>query len=90
MELADAAPSAHDVLAAHQRLLPLKRAIATLPERLQLMLSLYYVDEVTMKEIGALLGVTESRVCQLHAEAVKRIRAAMQSDAASHPLLDAA
>lgn len=50
-------------------------AIERLPEREQTVLSLYYEHDLGMKEIGAVLSVTESRVCQLHSQAVSRIRA---------------
>ncbi|MCA9596105.1 MAG: RNA polymerase sigma factor FliA [Myxococcales bacterium] len=50
-------------------------AIRGLPERLQLVLSLYYQEELSLREIGEVLGVTESRVCQLHSAAVKKVRA---------------
>ena len=49
-------------------------AIEALPVREQRVISLYYYAEVTMKEIGAELGVNESRVSQLHARAIKRLR----------------
>jgi RNA polymerase sigma factor for flagellar operon FliA len=52
-------------------------AIHTLPERLQHVLALYYTEECTLREIGAILEVSESRVCQLHTEAVHRLRAAI-------------
>lgn len=52
-------------------------AIATLPEREQLMMSLYYEEDLNLKEIGEVLGVTESRVCQLHTQAVARLRTAV-------------
>jgi len=52
-------------------------AIHTLPERLQHVLALYYTEECTLREIGAVLDVSESRVCQLHTEAVHRLRAAI-------------
>ena len=45
-----------------------------LPERDQLVLSLYYREELTMKEVGAVLGLTESRVSQLHTRALARLR----------------
>jgi RNA polymerase sigma factor FliA len=49
-------------------------AIEELPEKERLVLSLYYYEEFTMKEIGALLGVNESRVSQLHTKAMLRLR----------------
>lgn len=55
----------------------LTRAIAELPEKERQVLSLYYFDELTMKEVGAVLGVGESRVSQIHSMAVVRLRARM-------------
>ena len=52
-------------------------AIETLPEKERLVLTLYYYEELTMKEIGLTLGVVESRVSQIHSAAVVRLRAAM-------------
>jgi len=49
-------------------------AIDNLPERERLVMSLYYVDELNQKEIGAVLGVSESRVCQIHNKAVLRLK----------------
>ena len=49
-------------------------AIDQLPERERLVMTLYYYDERTMKEIGVILGVVESRVSQIHASAVRRMR----------------
>ena len=49
-------------------------AVEELPEKERLVLSLYYYEEFTMKEIGALLGVNESRVSQLHTKATLRLR----------------
>ena len=49
-------------------------AIVELPEREQLVMSLYYEQELNLKEIGAVLGVSESRVCQIHGQAVIRLR----------------
>ncbi len=49
-------------------------AIEALPEKERLVLSLYYYEELTMKEIGGLLGVNESRVSQLHSKATLRLR----------------
>jgi RNA polymerase sigma factor for flagellar operon FliA len=55
-------------------------AIKELPEREQLILSLYYNDELTFKEIGKVLDITESRVCQLHARAILNLKARMQDE----------
>lgn len=52
----------------------LAAAIKTLPEREQLVLALYYDEELNLKEIGAVLGVSESRVSQLHSQAAHRLR----------------
>ena len=52
----------------------LANAIATLPEREQLVLSLYYDDELNLKEIGEVLGVSESRVSQIHTQSALRLR----------------
>jgi len=50
-------------------------AIEELPERERMVMSLYYDDELNLKEIGAVLKVTESRVCQLHGQALVRLKA---------------
>jgi RNA polymerase sigma factor for flagellar operon FliA len=55
-------------------------AIGTLPPRERRVIALYYYGEVTMKEIGAELGVNESRVSQLHARALRRLREALGPD----------
>lgn len=54
-------------------------AIKSLDEREQLVLSLYYNEELTFKEIGKVLDITESRVCQLHARALVSLKAMMES-----------
>jgi RNA polymerase sigma factor for flagellar operon FliA len=56
----------------------LARAISDLPERQQVVLSLYYNEGLTMKEIGDVLAVTESRVSQIHSAAVAALRAAVR------------
>jgi RNA polymerase sigma factor for flagellar operon FliA len=53
-------------------------AIEELPERLRLVIALHYQEECSLREIGEVLGVTESRVCQLHSEAVHLIRARIE------------
>jgi len=59
------------------------RAIKSLPERDALVLSLYYDDELNFKEIGAVLGVSESRVCQIHGQALTRVRSRIRKSADS-------
>jgi RNA polymerase sigma factor for flagellar operon FliA len=53
----------------------LAQAIGQLPERERLVMSLYYDQELNLKEIGVVLNVTESRVCQLHGQALTRLKA---------------
>lgn len=59
-------------------------AIADLPEREQLVLSLYYEQELNLREIGAVLSVSESRVCQIHGQAVVRLRARLGEWSGEH------
>jgi len=60
----------------------LSGAIANLPDRERLVMTLYYFEEMTMREIGLALGVVESRVSQVHASAVVHLRAALRDLAA--------
>jgi len=55
-------------------------AIARLPEREKLVIALYYYENLTLREIGEVLGVTESRVSQLHTKAVLRLKSRLQAD----------
>lgn len=55
----------------------LTAAVDDLPERERQVVALYYVEELTMKEIGVVLGVTESRVSQIHTQAMVRLRAVL-------------
>ena len=61
-------------------------AIARLPEREKLVVTLYYYEELTLREIGEVLGVTESRVSQLHTKAILRLKARLTSPATAAPL----
>src|SRR4029450_6888714 len=54
-----------------------RAAVASLPPREQKVIGLYYYQEATMKQIGAEIGVNESRVSQLHARAIRRLRDAL-------------
>ncbi len=57
----------------------LEEAIENLPEKERMVLTLYYVEELTMKEIGTVLSITESRVCQIHAKTILRLKAQLQA-----------
>jgi len=63
----------------------LARAIHTLPERYQRVVGLYYTNDMTMKEIGDLLGVNESRVSQIHKTALRKMAVVLQSEGISSP-----
>jgi RNA polymerase sigma factor for flagellar operon FliA len=54
-------------------------AIKNLPEREQHIMSMYYEEDMNLKEIAAVLDVTESRICQLHSQSIARLRAKMRS-----------
>jgi RNA polymerase sigma factor for flagellar operon FliA len=58
----------------------LAESIARLPEREKLVIALYYYENLTLREIGEVLGVTESRVSQLHTKAVLRLKSALQAE----------
>jgi RNA polymerase sigma factor for flagellar operon FliA len=56
-------------------------AIEALPEREKMMMSLYYEQDLNLREIGAVMGVSESRVCQIHSQAIARIRSRLRDRA---------
>ncbi|MDO9006113.1 MAG: RNA polymerase sigma factor FliA [Aquabacterium sp.] len=62
------------LLADHRMRSALVEAIKNLPEREQFVMSRYYEQDMNLKEIAAVLGVTESRVCQLHSQSIARLR----------------
>jgi RNA polymerase sigma factor for flagellar operon FliA len=68
-----ATPDPFSTMAAEERREILARLIEKLPERERQVLALYYHEELTMREVGTVLGVTESRVSQLHSSAVQRL-----------------
>ena len=67
-------PTPESVAVSHERQEVLVEAILALPEQMQKVLNLYYFEELTLKEIGAVLEVSESRVCQVHSAAMKKLR----------------
>lgn len=74
LPLQSEAPSPDVETSRRQTQARLTEAIAELPERLQLVVSLYYVEELTYREIAQILKVSEPRVCQLHSEAMSKLR----------------
>jgi RNA polymerase sigma factor for flagellar operon FliA len=68
-----------ELLEQHSALEELAGAIEQLPDRERLILSLYYWEELTLKEIGKILNLTEGRICQLHNQALVRLKALMGS-----------
>ena len=71
---ADTADGPEQLIASDDQRLQVADAIKSLPERDQLLLSLYYQEELNLKEIGLVLGVSESRVSQLHSQATLKLR----------------
>jgi RNA polymerase sigma factor FliA len=73
----DSSNPLHD-LTRRDMMMGLKKAIDALPQKERLVLSLYYHDELTMKEIGKVMDLTESRICQIHVQATLRLRSAIK------------
>ena len=74
------APDPQQLLAASEVKDRLADAISALPEREKLVIALYYYENLTLREIGEVLGVTESRISQLHTKAVLRLKSRLQGD----------
>ena len=75
-------PSAQDpfdTLKSRELTSSLAAGISSLPEKERLVITLYYYEDLNLKEIGSILGITESRVCQIHSKAVTRLRARLRS-----------
>jgi len=80
-ELGTSPDQSPDVLSARREMVDqIAGEVLKLPERLQMVLGLYYQEECSFREIGEVLGLTESRVCQLHAEAIHRVRAGLADE----------
>ncbi len=59
-------------------------AVESLPDKEKIIVSLYYYDELTLKEIGKVLGITESRVCQLHGQTMQRLKVRLKRNIGLH------
>jgi RNA polymerase sigma factor for flagellar operon FliA len=82
----ESAPDPQGTLSVTEQKEALADAIARLPEREKLVVTLYYYEELTLREIGEVLGVTESRVSQLHTKAILRLKAHIASAGAAAAL----
>lgn len=71
-------PSPENLLEEEEKIKYLSKAIDLLGEKDRTVLSLYYYEEMTLKEIGSVLGVSESRVCQLHSRAISNLKKSMK------------
>ncbi|MDR3476539.1 MAG: FliA/WhiG family RNA polymerase sigma factor [Gammaproteobacteria bacterium] len=58
----------------------IKSILTDLPEREQLVLSLYYLEEFTFKQVGEILNLTEARICQLHSQAIARVQSKIRAN----------
>lgn len=77
---ASAEPGIEDRLARAQTVEALAKEIRNLPERLQMVLALHYIEGLTYREIAKILDVSEPRVCQLHADGLRKLRGALTAD----------
>ncbi|WP_295956232.1 RNA polymerase sigma factor FliA [Rhodoferax sp.] len=77
--VADETADPVNLLRDHRLRASLVEAIKTLPDREQYIMSMYYENDMNLKEIAAVLEITESRVCQLHSQSIARLRAKMRS-----------
>ena len=77
--VADSTADPLNMLRDHNLREALVAAIKLLPEREQYIMSMYYEQDMNLKEIAAVLDVTESRICQLHSQSIARLRAKMRS-----------
>lgn len=78
LNLADGRPNPFETLQDQGMRRALIEAIDELPEREKLMMAMYYQEDLNLKEIGVVLGVSESRVCQIHSQAVMRLRSKLK------------
>ncbi len=76
--LTDTRPTPFEVLQDVSMRDTLVKEINELPEREKMVMAMYYQEDLNLKEIGAVLGVSESRICQLHSQAILRLRGKMK------------
>jgi RNA polymerase sigma factor for flagellar operon FliA len=74
------APAPEDAIDASELKDRLAEAISMLPDREKIVITLYYYENLTLREIGEVLGVTESRISQMHTKAVLRMKSHLQDD----------
>jgi RNA polymerase sigma factor FliA len=77
--VADEGSDPGDILKDKRFRTALVASIGELPEREKLLMAMYYEQDMNLREIGAVMGVTESRVCQLHSQAVARLRSKLKN-----------
>jgi RNA polymerase sigma factor for flagellar operon FliA len=80
---ADEAESPDQICKRQEIAVALREAILSLPARYQTVVTMYYTDEMTMKEIGGVLGVNESRVSQIHKSALQKMAVVLESNGIS-------
>lgn len=73
------APSPLDEMHTHEMKMVITKALEGLPQKEQLVMSLYYYEELTLKEISKVMNLTESRISQIHTKAILRLRARLKS-----------
>lgn len=78
LDISDSDPTPDEILNQEHFQQALAKAVAELPERERLIIALYYDDELNLREIGEVLGISESRVSQLSSQAVLRLRARLR------------
>lgn len=79
LNMSDGRPNPFELLQDNGMRQALIEAIDGLPEREKMMMAMYYQEDLNLKEIGAVMGVSESRICQIHTQAVMRLRGKLKA-----------